>query len=151
MLTDLGMGNGEVKAMARAWRANMDAAYDKLIESSAMSWDLSFQNSYNVPAAGAATVPRPTIILPEHCEAILTRECDSDGQQPKTHGAVAGVDTSCCCATARCPGACPPHCARLRDQPLFFGLNYTSKAALSDPNISTRFPRLASDLSLIHI
>ena len=38
-------------------------------------WDLAFSNSYNVPRAGAATVPRPTIILPEHCEEILTREC----------------------------------------------------------------------------
>ena len=145
VLADLGLSNDEVKAMAMAWRANMDAAYDRLIENSAMSWDLSFQNSYNVPAAGAATVPRPTIILPEHCEAILTRECGSDGQRPKTSGA---VDTSCCCATAHCPGACPAHCPLLRDQPLFFGLNYTSKGALSNPDINARFPRLTSDIEL---
>ena len=60
-------------------------------------WDLAFSNSYNVPRAGAATVPRPTIILPEHCEEILTREC---GPAEVAAEAAADVeDEGCCCAT----------------------------------------------------
>jgi hypothetical protein len=153
VLTDLGMGMGEVKAMALAWRANMDKAYGTLIKNQAMSWDLSFANSYNDPRAGAATVPRPTIILPEQCEAVLTRECggDDDDAKGSVSAAAAGVDMSCCCATAHCPHACPAHCPRMRDQPLFFGLNYTSKAALSDPDVTSRLPRLASDIALFQL
>jgi hypothetical protein len=162
VLSDLGMDNEDAKAMAMAWRANMDAAYDTLIARKAMSWDLAFTNSYNVPAAGAATVPRPTLILPEHCEAILTRECgDGDDYGDEAAAAEALVlvgaasqregealdSGSCCCATARCPGACPAHCPRMRDQPLFFGLNYTSKASLSDPDVAARLPRLATDIA----
>lgn len=35
----------------------------------------------------------------------------------------------------------------MRDQPLFFGLNYTSKDALSDPDVNARYPRLAEDVA----
>ena len=60
-------------------------------------WDLSFSNSYNVPRAGAATVPRPTIILPEHCEEILARECGPAEVMAEAAPDVA--DEGCCCAT----------------------------------------------------
>ena len=42
---------------------------------------------------------------------------------------------------------CPGHCPLMREQPLFFGLNYTSKAALSAPDVDTRYPRLADDIA----
>ena len=60
-------------------------------------WDLAFSNSYNVPRAGAATVPRPTIILPEHCEEILTRECGP--AEVEAEAAADVEDEGCCCAT----------------------------------------------------
>ena len=119
-----------------------------------MSWDMAFANSYNVPKAGAATVPRPTIVLPEACDAILAKECGDIGRgQPDgrttQRGGAGGFadDDECCCATENCPGACPLHYPLLRDQPLFFGLNFTSKAALSNPDPATRLPQLNDDIA----
>ena len=51
------------------------------------------------------------------------------------------------CVAAHCPGACPAHCPLLRDQPLFFGINYTSKETLSSPDPAVRLPRLAEDIA----
>ena len=110
-------------------------------------WRCIFQDSYNsVLAAGAAQCHGRRSFCQSTARRFLTRECGSNSQRPSTFGD--DVDTSSCCATAHCRGACPALCPLLRDQPLFFGPNYTNKGALSDPDISTRFPRLASDIEL---
>ena len=134
------MDPSTVKRMAVAWRANMNEVYSKVYDSNASSWDMMFANSYNVAAAHAATVPKPTTIAADTCAAILTYECS-------TASPLKLVGEQCCCATAHCPGACPPGCPRLRDQPLFFGLNYSSKTALSNRDTAVRFPELEHDIA----
>jgi hypothetical protein len=82
------------------------------------------------------TVPKPTIVTKETCNAVLSRECAARGAEKVDLGAGAGsilaiadrkekIADVCCCATTSCPVACPSHCPLLREQPLFFGLNYT--------------------------
>eukprot|EP01048_Picozoa_sp_COSAG05_P001753 COSAG05_NODE_61_length_23137_cov_22.080693_4_plen_111_part_00 len=76
-----------------------------------------------------------------------------DVQQLGSEEVPAAADTvvvpppACCCATRACPVACPSHCPRFRDIPLFFGLNYTSKSALSSPDVAARLPMLQQDLA----
>ena len=148
VLADLGMSEAEVNTMAKAWRQNMDHVYTAVAAASATTWDLSFSNSYNVPDAGAMTVPRPTVIWQGTCEAVLSKEC---GPPPPIGVPQPTLDADaskpCCCATAACPVACPAHCPLFREIPLFYGLNYTSKNALSSPQVASRLPHLQQDLA----
>lgn len=148
VLDDLGMSAAEVDVQARAWRTNMDVVFSALLAHNTTSWDQMYSNSYNVPDANAMTVPRPTVIWQQTCEAVLSKECSA----PTTSAAAAAQppapdDTPCCCATAACPVACPAHCPFLRNIPLFYGLNYTNKEALSSARVADRLPMLSQDLA----
>ena len=155
VLQDLGMGDSEVDAMALAWRENLDAALEEIRRKNGTTWDLSFSfNSYNDPKAGAMTVPRPSIITKATCAAVLARECAPSDRSSVEYNGVDHLGKSpklCCCVTASCPGPCPADCPRLRDIPLFYGLNYTSKSALSDPDPHIRLPMLEQDLAGFHL
>lgn len=142
-MDDLELSPTEVQAHAVAWRENLDAIYDTLLlEHNATSWDLSFSNNYNIPRAKAMTVPKPTVITPQTCSAVLSKECSS---QPAQVGTASGE--GCCCSTIACPVACPSGCPLFRSIPLFFGLNYSSKTALSSASVETRLPHLIEDLA----
>ena len=144
----------QVDAMALAWRENLDAALEEIRRKNGTTWDLSFSfNSYNDPKAGAMTVPKPSIITKATCAAVLARECAPSDRSVEYSGVdhLGKTPKLCCCVTSACPGPCPADCPRLRDIPLFYGLNYTSKSALSDPDPHIRLPMLEQDLAGFHL